>query len=225
MRNYCTVLIIFLVGIYQLNAQSKGFWLGLQTGPQSNWIFNQDDFDSGGELDHKSTIGFSVGLEAGYKFASTSSLLLGFIYSSQGQNYSTANNTIADYHTKLTYFKIPLLYQLSTPATKNLQFLFQTGFQLSLLMNAESSRLNTFGFYSPLSVDVKNSYSSTVVDFVLGVGVQYHFSPFSISAIIRPDYSLTDIEKTGLKPSSRPQSQNLSVGIPQLVFRYYFGIK
>ncbi|MBK9271106.1 MAG: outer membrane beta-barrel protein [Saprospiraceae bacterium] len=215
------ILVVWSIGI-QLIAQKSPLWIGLVLGPQSTWIFNQDDFDRGGELDFTSSFGFSSGVELGYQIKGKSSLLSGVIYSTQGQNYITKNNPNADFKTNLSYLKIPLLYQWNSSGSSRWKFLLQTGFQLSLLLSAESSRLDKFGIYSPVTNDVKKDYSSSVIDFVFGIGLQYQWNKISIAALIRPDYSLNDIEKTGIKPSSRPQSQNFTVGLPQLVFRYYF---
>lgn len=214
-------LLSLLALCVRTDAQSPGFFGGLNLGIQNSWIFNKNDFDEGGQLDFEATFKPAIGINLGYGFNSSSSIVSGLIYSQQGQKYITANLDNADYHTDLSYLKIPLLYQLNAGGQRRVNFLLQTGFQASVLMSARSSRNQVFGFYSPDEQDVKDNYAPFVVEFVLGLGLQVNFDKWAIQALIRPDYSLTDIEKTGEKSSSRDLSQNLTVGIPQIGVNYY----
>ncbi len=216
-----SILLTFLLACFRSEAQSPGFFGGINFGLQNSWIFNKNDFDEGGQLDFEATYRPAFGINLAYGFSASSSLVSGLIYSLQGQKYVTANVDNADFYTDLSYLKIPLLYQLTAGGDRKVNFLLQTGFQASFLLSAQSTRNQAFGFYTPDEIDVKDRYAPFVMDFVLGLGLQVNFDKWAIQVLFRPDYSLTDIEKTGEKSSSRALTQNLTVGIPQVGVNYY----
>lgn len=205
-----------------INAQHTGFYAGLNGALQLSLIFNSDDHDKGGELNYETTIKQAFGLDLGYKFNPKVGVQTGIIYSQQGQKYITTGNPNANYRTDLTYIKFPVLFSYHLRADKEISFFVQAGLQLSLLTEAKSSRLNVFGIYSPAYKDVKDYYSSLPIEVALGCGVQYSLRKFCINVLIRPDLSISDIEKTETKPGLRSPTNNFTLGLPQLGFHYFF---
>lgn len=202
--------------------QQKKLYIGVTGALQNTWILCSTDFDEGGILDFKSTIKSAVGLDLGYQINPEISIQTGLIYSLQGQNYITAGNTNANFYTDLSYLKIPLLLCYYIRPESKVTIVTQVGFQMSLLATAQSSRLLIFGPYSPLYQDVKDSYSGSSLDAVVGFGIQYKLKQMNFSLLLRADYSLTDIEKTEKKPGLRSPASNFTWTIPQLGFHYYF---
>ncbi|MDQ3141535.1 MAG: PorT family protein [Bacteroidota bacterium] len=216
------ILMFFVSTIF---AQKGKFYIGINACMQNTWIMNSEDYDRGGELDFTTTFYPAFGLNLGYNLSDKMGLQSGVIYSFQGQNYITAGNTHADYSTDLTYIKIPLVVTYLGNVQKNVSFLGQVGVQLSLNQKATSSRNQAFGIYGGTDlVDVKNKYSPYTVDIILGSGINVNLSKsLDLQALIRIDYSLTDIEDIDVKPSSRPQSSSLTLGLPQINLLYTFG--
>ncbi len=218
------LLMYFYVTLmaFSSQAQQVGFYSGLHGAFQATWILNSDDADKGGELNYENTYKQAFGMDLGYKFNSRIGLQSGINYSRQGQDYSTLGNPNANFKTSLNYLKIPVLFTYTLKPDKKLSFISLAGLQISVLSEAESSRMQVFGIYSSSLVDVKDYYSSSTIDFVLGLGIQYHFRKLSINLLIQSDYSLTDIENTDKKPGLRSPTSNLSLAIPQLGFQYFF---
>ncbi|HRG67245.1 MAG: PorT family protein [Saprospiraceae bacterium] len=216
-----TFFFSFLIALLcHQNAVGQRFFIGANAALQSSWIFCSTDFDEGGLLDFESTIKQAFGIYTGYQFTPKFALESGAIYSFQGQHYVTEGNSLANYKTDLEYLKIPLLFNYQTDPSKKFSIISQIGFQFSLLLNAESSRYQVFGPYSPKLEDVKDFYSSLPIDLVLGFGVQMNFKNYAVRLLIRPDYSLTDIEKTDKKPGLRAPSSNFTFGLPQIGFHF-----
>ena len=204
-----------------INAQHSGFFAGLNGALQLSLIFNSDDHDLGGELNYETTITQAFGLDLGYKFNPKVGVQTGIIYSQQGQKYITTGNPNANYSTDLSYIKFPILLSYHFRSNKKISFFVQAGFQLSVLTEAKSSRLNVFGIYSAAYKDVKNYYSSLPIELAMGCGVQYSFRKLCINVLIRPDLSISDIEKTQTKPGLRSPTSNFTLGLPQLGFHYF----
>ncbi len=205
----------------KITAQDTGFYAGLQTAFQISLICNSNDFDTGGDLDFDGTYTYAAGVDLGYKFKPACGIQTGFIYSKQGQNYRTANNVHANYKTELSYYKIPVLFNYYIRPEKKWSFIAQAGLQLSLLSEAKSSRENVFNYYSANLKDVKSYYSSYSIDLVVGIGIQYSIKKLKLHLLLRPDYSLSDIEKSEAKPGLRGPSSNLSFQLPQFGIQYF----
>lgn len=214
--------MLILCCCFTIKAQDTGWYAGINAAFQATLICNADDFDTGGELDFDPTYHYAAGFDLGYRFNGRYGIQSGFMFSRQGQNYITANNVHANYKTELSYYKIPLLFCYHLKPEKKLSLFVQGGLQLSLLSEAMSSRENVFFYYSAKLEDVKTYYSSYTIDFVLGLGLQYRLNNWKINVLIRPDYSLSDIEKTEEKPGLRGPASNLSLQLPQLGFQYFF---
>ncbi|MBK7357955.1 MAG: PorT family protein [Saprospiraceae bacterium] len=216
-----TIIFTFLLGLCcTQNGIGQRFFIGANAALQSTWIFSSTDFDEGGLLNFESTIKSAYGFYTGYQLNAKFGMESGAIYSFQGQRYVTEGNSLANYKTNLEYLKIPLLFNYQTDPSKKFSIVSQIGFQFSVLLNAESSRAQVFGPYSPKLADVKDFYNSLPIELVLGLGVQMNFSKYAIRLLIRPDYSLTDIEKTDKKPGLRSPSSNFTFGLPQVGFHF-----
>jgi hypothetical protein len=205
-----------------LSAQHTGIYAGLNGAFQKSAISCSDDSDAGGQLDFENTYKQAFGFDLGYNFDPKIGIQTGVIYSQQGQKYITVGVPDAKYVTDLRYLKFPVLFCYHLRSDKKLSFLIQAGFQLSLLLEAKSSRENAFGFYTPKYVDVKDYYTSLPVELAMGIGLQYTFKKICMNLLIRPDYSISDIEKTEKKPGLIAPASNFTLGIPQLGFQYYF---
>lgn len=216
------IYVLVLISGNLLNAQHTGLYVGVNAAFQNTRIANSDDQNLGGELDFDNTFKSAFGFDLGYRFTTRTGIQTGLIYSQQGQNYSTNGNPIGNYKTELTYLKIPVLFCYRLRPEKKLSFLLQGGFQLSMLSEAKSSRKGVYGAYSPALVDVKSYYTSLPIELVVAVGLQYTMGKFCLNALIRPDYSLSDIEEIDQKPGLRGPTSNFTIGIPQLGIQYFF---
>lgn len=214
--------LLILQFTQQASSQHTGFYAGLNGALQNTWILNSDDFDQSGALEFAVTLKPAFGLDIGYRFKPNMALQTGIIYSEQGQNYETKGNTNANYETDLTYLKFPVLFCYHIKPENKLSFIAQGGLQYSSLSEAKSSRDKVFGIYSPLYQDVKEYYSTTTIDAVLGFGLQYNLGKLNFHLLIKADYSLSDIEEAEKKVGLRNPSSNFTIAIPQLGFHYYF---
>ena len=201
-------------------AQRSGLFMGVQLGFQNSWIFNKNDFDAGGGLDFKATFKPAFGVNVGYNLSKNLGIQSGIIFSQQGQKYITDGNSLADYKTDLNYLKFPLLLKWNSDPEKIVSFLLHAGFQISLLQSANSSRTGGYGYYSPNLTDVKDLYSSNPFELVIGLGAMVNLGKLNITALLKPEYSLTDIEKVDLKSSSRDIARNFVFSIPQISLNY-----
>ncbi|MBK7879547.1 MAG: porin family protein [Saprospiraceae bacterium] len=220
MKKFYFLLLFAVTILNPALAQRSGLFMGVQLGIQNSWIFNKNDFDAGGVLDFKATFKPSFGLNVGYNLSKNLGFQSGIIFSQQGQKYITDGNSLADYKTDLNYLKFPLLLKWNSDPEKIVSFLLHAGVQICLLQSANSSRTGGFGYYSPNLTDVKDLYSSSPFELVLGFGAMVNLGKLNISALLRPEYSLTDIEKVDLKSSSRDIARNFVFSIPQLSLNY-----
>jgi len=182
---------LLLISILALSTamMAQGPFAGLLVRPQSAWILNDDDFDSG---DFDLGIPFSVafGLQGGYMFSESIGLELQFISSSQGQIYVDDNgDELATITNK--YFKIPLLFRLRSGAGKA-GFLLNAGPQIGFLT---SSSIDLTEEPSESIADSKDFYNSTEFSFLLGIGANIMITEYlSLDLLINIDASLTEIE-------------------------------
>lgn len=140
MRRLTFLLLAFLF-VGSLRAQ-QGLSIGVNATPMSTWILNGDDFDAGAELNFRSTIGWSAGLNLGYNFTDRVGLVSGVLLSNEGQNYITDydNRTEAEqdvFARELTYIRVPLLFKYNSDISDRTSFLLRVGPYLGFLSSSQ----------------------------------------------------------------------------------------
>lgn len=182
------ILLITLSISFNSIAQ-EGAFIGLRLIPQSAWILNQDDFDSG-EFDFGVPFSFAFAVAGGYMFNNSIGIEVQMLYSPQGQIY--VDNEGNDFATiNNDYFKIPVLFRMRA-GEANVGFLFNFGPQFGFLTNSkitfdqepEESRPDTRAFYEDFEVAL-----------ALGFGVSVKLgSQLYLDLLIDISYGLTEIE-------------------------------
>lgn len=99
------------------------------------------------------------------------------LYSMQGTRFKFSNN---DYHYKLGYINIPVLFQLMTQNG----WRFETGPQLGILLSANNTRRDP--------QDVKGVFKSTDVAWAFGIG---YITASRFGFDVRYNIGLTDVAK------------------------------
>lgn len=105
------LLLIILFATFSAVAFSQqGLHLGIKGAPQSTWMFNSDDSDDPEWL-FENTVRASFGASFAYFFSEKVGLGVDFLYSAQGQKFEFEFAGVrANGFTKLSYFKIPILF-------------------------------------------------------------------------------------------------------------------
>jgi hypothetical protein len=184
------ILLLISIILFSANLFAQGGFAGLLVRPQSAWILNDDDFDSG-EFDLGIPFSVAFGAQGGYMFSESIGLELQFIFSKQGQTY-IENGGSAEY-AKITnkYFKIPLLFRLKSGGDKG-GFLLVAGPQIGFLT---SSSISISGSSEPLIPDSKNYYNSIDFGFLLGVGANIMLTDYlSLDLLLNIDGSFSELE-------------------------------
>ncbi len=137
--------LVFSLG-YVVNAQ-QGLHVGVIGGPQSTWLFNEQDSNEGPNLDYQPKWGTNVGLRLGYHFTDFVGIESGLAFSSRGQKYkgeldyapygSPSAKADLTATTKLNYLQIPFLFSTGSDPSSTSGFRFYTGPQLMFLMNSK----------------------------------------------------------------------------------------
>ncbi|MBP8724885.1 MAG: PorT family protein [Saprospiraceae bacterium] len=205
-----------------LQSQDNSFLAGAHLGIQNTWIVSGTDADEGPLLDFETTFRPAFGIDLAYRYRPSWRLLTGLRYALQGQRYSTANVPNALYKTELSYFKLPLLVEYTTRNERPLHIFFQGGIQLAFLASAKSSREDVFEYYSAVLKEVNSYYSNTVVEGVLGCGIEYATGPHLLRLMVRAEYALNDIEQTEKKPALRSVASNAAIALPMVAYLYDF---
>ena len=116
--------------------QSK-YRLGVETSPQLNWLFNADD-DLYEEWRRETTPGISAGITVTYQKSPKWGILFGISYNTMGQRYAVTPDSAASFkrELRLTWLKVPILYQRHFPLDPKTSLVFSAGPQLNLLVGA-----------------------------------------------------------------------------------------
>ena len=182
------ILLITVCISYSSIAQ-EGAYIGLRLIPQSAWILNQDDFDSG-EFDFATPFSFAFAIAGGYMFNNSIGIEAQMLYSPQGQKYiDTEGNEFATINND--YFKIPVLFRMRTGEGK-VGFLFNLGPQFGFLTGSKI----TFDQEPDESLpDTKLFYEDFEIALALGFGVSIELgSQLYLDLLIDLSYGLTEIE-------------------------------
>jgi hypothetical protein len=193
----------------------KGLELGLNIAPQNTWIFNQQDFDEGDNLNFRATIGYNVGANVGYNFTNSIGIRSGIGFSTQGQNYIDDNFDIP-YAVKLNYLKVPVLVKFNSDPQSATAFLATMGVDMGFLAGGKA----TIDGEEIPNYDVKDDYNAFDLAAVIGLGLQARLTDqLNLNFMLRVSYSVMDIEKESAKPLGR-ESANHMIGGLQIGVNY-----
>jgi hypothetical protein len=223
-------LILGIIGYYPIDAWAqKEFYVGLRALPQTSFLINSADKDSG--LTRTFSFGYAGGIAVGQNFSKHIGFEFSALYSRQGQNYDRKAilggvDTILKEKTELAYLKIPMLLRYFTPlpfGEKRFHFAAHFGPQVGILLAMKQYQ---DGALLPENVPYsehikrKDFFNPTDIQLVGGLGAEYTPTPqFLLTALIRADYGLIDTLDKTLKTPGQPNSNNLTVGI-MLGFSY-----
>ncbi len=187
MKGFFILLITVFISVGSV--AQEGAYIGLRLIPQSAWILNQDDFDSG-EFDFGIPFSFAYAIAGGYMFNNSIGIEVQMLYSPQGQVYVDSEEN--DLFTiKNDYFKIPVLFRMRAGEEK-LGFLFNFGPQFGFLTG---SKIIAEQDPSESLTDTRAFYEDFEVALALGFGVSIELgSQFYLDLLINLSYGLTEIE-------------------------------
>lgn len=183
------LLLIFCSFSFNSFAQ-KGAFIGLSIMPQSAWILNNDDFDSG-DFDFAIPFSFAFSFDAGYMFNESIGIQTGALYSPQGQKYVEGGKDFGEI--KNNYLKIPLLFRLRTGGEK-VAFLFNVGPQFGFLIGSSiTSAIGETG--PPYGSDTRIYYENFELSAALGLGTSITLGEnLLLDLMFKLDYGISEIE-------------------------------
>jgi len=124
----------------ELYAQ-KGLKIGFIALPQSTWLMNEVDWNAAkDDYNHELTFGMAAGPIFGYNFGENFGFRSNFMYSLQGQHYTSRNVDLELVTNKirLHYLKVPVMFGFNTNTEfSKMIFSIYAGFQANLLMKAQ----------------------------------------------------------------------------------------
>lgn len=179
-------------------------------------MLNPDDRDLPEDsVSFEMTYGVSTGLAAGYMFNNHIGLFGQLLYSSQGQDHryfyrSNLNNeqdtTISVLHQlRQRYFKIPLLFKLTTDGRNKFVYGIELGPQLDYLVSIDESNNETRYAYPYPPGQVYTDFPDRIdtferlnlsLAFAAGVDIKLRFN-LKMNVQFRMDYGFFDLEDKG----------------------------
>lgn len=212
--------IVFALMSAPLFAQT-GLEIGFRYNPEFTGLLNKNDFDAGDELNFKSHFGYlSFGVGALYNINNNIGLGVDILFSREGQAFTGVfdvtpdsnayssvvatqvflNDTIivGDYEAlaEPNYIKLPLMLSLTSDNTKPLFFTMLVGPQFNFLEGVAQEVDGQDFEYPQTDITPKDLYKPVTICAVLAAGGAYNLtSRLVLSARLRLDYSLADIEK------------------------------
>lgn len=195
------IVFVFVLGAAGLMAQ-QGLHVGLKGAPQSTWMFNGDDSDDADWL-FVPTFRASFGASFAYFFSDKIGLGVDLIYSAQGQKFeydfvSTVQGQQfeflgVDAFTKLSYFKIPVLFHYHSNAESIALFYLNVGPQFSILTSGQTQ--TTLPLFGETSLTNSDNYESLNIGAVLALGVGFNLTDFlMLTTGLRFDFTFSDAE-------------------------------
>jgi hypothetical protein len=189
MKKFILLLLVLTIS-FNLFSQKGGF-IGIRIIPQSAWILNDDDFDSG-DFDFKTPFSVAFALDGGYMFNNTVGIELQMLYSPQGQKYVDDQGN--DFATiKNDYFKIPVLFRLRSDGGK-VAFLFNVGPEFGFLVSSGiTSQQGMVG--PPFLSDSRAYYNDFEFSVMIGFGTSIALGTnLQLDLMIKLDYGITELE-------------------------------
>ena len=229
--------IVFLL-FFATNAifAQQGLEIGLKVLPQTTWVFNDDDFAAGDELDFDKKFELAYGLNIGINLSDRFGIQSGVIYSPQGQKYKhdgemIFGTTAKTSEVRLNYLQIPVLLKLNSDPMSVISFVAGAGVQFGFLQDAQYLVNNVKIDSVLLGDNAINFYNKKDLSVVFNIGTQINVTEhLNLTLAIQADYSLDDIEDKviGVLPSYRgitdrnAPSQNMTAGL-QVGINYVIG--
>ena len=225
MKKFCIFLILSLLLAGPMFAQH--FYIGVNGAVNSTWITNVKN-DSMPDMNYKSTIHPSFGLNIGYQFNEHLALVLMPGYGILGQKLEdsyTSDTIIAKSTTnpnefardiKLTYFQIPLLFKY-TVGGQVTKFFVAVGPQFNMLMSAKQTFTKNGSTWHEQFLnrtsgkieyrdteDIKDHYNSMDIQARLDFGLEFMVAKkLMIDAGLNLGYSLMDINASDWKVTKK----------------------
>lgn len=182
------IAFVFVIGATGLMAQ-QGLHMGLKGAPQSTWMFNGDDSDDAEWL-FVPTFRASFGASFAYFFSDKAGLGIDLLYSAQGQKFE---NEGFDAFTKLSYFKVPVLFHYHSNAESSALFYLNVGPQFSILTSGQTQ--TTLPIFGESSLTNSDDYESLNIGAVLALGAGFNLTDFlMLTTGLRFDFAFTDAE-------------------------------
>ena len=153
-------------------------------------------------VSYKIAPGFNAGLLANISLPGKFSLQPEVVYSSQGTKMTSPDG---DGNINLGYVNVPVLVKYKTASGLFIEAGPQAGFLLSA--KAKSSGVST---------DIKDSFKSTDISGVFGIG---YMSPLNIGVDARYNLGLSNLDKNSISTSTAKN------GVIQIGVFYFFGGK
>lgn len=209
MKRFLSASLVLIVAIMASNSvkAQKGLKLGLVALPQTTWMLNKDDMEvPQDQFKYKTTFGMAAGPMVGYNFGDGIGFRMNFIYSAEGQKYSSLNGegTTVNYTRRLNYLKLPLFLSFNTGTEySKLVFAANLGFQANFLLRArayddDQSYTPDDILFNPNVRDYPTSYKQysllnygPVADIGLDIKLAYNVMA---NIHLRGDYNLSDSE-------------------------------
>ena len=223
MKNVYTLSLTLVIISFLAAKAQKGFEFGPTYQVQSTWMLNNDDTDSGQDLDYVNTFATAYGVQMGYGFHARHGLRVGLLMSQQGQEYTTSSEFLelpnTKYFTNTEYLQIPVLYRYNGDLTiANSAFILTVGPQFGMLQSATGTKLIRDTILTTAALtpefDQKKLLNSMDVSAHLGLGILARFSPkFHMNATLNFDYSINDIEASAFKMPNRAITRNAVVSL------------
>jgi len=181
---------LLLISIVALSTtmMAQGPYAGVIIRPQSAWIINNDDFDSG-DYDLDIPFAMAFGVQGGYMFSEAFGLVTQIIFSPQGQAY-----ILADSEEKVSienkYVNVPILARLRGGGEKA-GFVLHFGPQIGFLTSSNV----VFDTSTEFNEDWSDYYKNTVFSLVLGLGANIMLTEYlSLDLMVNIDGGFTEIE-------------------------------
>lgn len=235
--NLITLCFVALWG--QAQAQ-KGLEIGIIAMPQVSAMYDTTWWNAGEELDYMITLKWAAGFQASINLTNNIGIGSGFLYSMQGQHFTTARdwqvqdsmgNTFSieqrKYGFNSLYYKIPVFIKLNTNIQSKTCFVFMAGLQMGLFQKARRfdeglKDANGNEIFAVVDEDYSYRFAETDVSAMLALDGRYNLSPkMHLSLLLRGDYSLRSIVKEDPGLPLR-DIRNINIGI-QLGLHYVIG--
>lgn len=111
----------------------KGLEAGIRVVPQTVWLFNDDDFAEGDNLNFATKFTVGYGASIGYNFSDALGIQTGILISEQGQKYTHEGLDYATSEASLKYTKIPVMLKFNSSPYKPIMFVTTIGAHIGLL--------------------------------------------------------------------------------------------
>ena len=176
MKQILAIVFLLFLTTNVIFAQ-QGLEIGLKVLPQTTWIFNDDDFAAGSELDFEPKFEMAYGLNVGVNLSDRFGIQSGIIYSPQGQKYAHKNELLLGTAAKsseinLNYLQVPVLLKFNSDPMAVFSFVMGAGVQFGFLQNAAYYINNVQVDSLVLGDNPANFYNEKDLSVIFNIGTQ-----------------------------------------------------